>query len=235
MRRAILFVLTLGGCTNSGLPGDTSDMAGLPNQDGSVPADLAGASCSAIAASVQTWLDGHLSCTVDADCTVVSTACGLDGQCGTIANTQAPGPYLMSLVSAFVGEGCSALCECPAYAMQPGCNKGVCGQKQLGGGAVGDPCVDGFDCTSGFCLSQAQGFPGGYCAVAQCAVPGPDICPSGSTCVNPSGNGQDYCMKDCNPQQPGQCRDGYVCCGGPGPTGMIGWCVPPNSSLCLEF
>jgi hypothetical protein len=117
----------------------------------------------------------------------------------------------------------------PAY----GCNQGVCGVKTFASGQVGDPCVDGADCTSGFCLSVPQGFPGGYCSVAQCAVPGPSICPQGSTC-EPVIAGMDDCVKNCNPQIPNQCRDGYACCGGPGPVGTVGYCVPTGSSLCLE-
>jgi hypothetical protein len=97
---------------------------------------------------------------------------------------------------------------------------------------VGDPCVDGSDCQSGFCL-MGNGFVGGYCSVANCAVPGPNICPAGSSCAAP-GNGQDDCLKSCDPGAPNQCRDGYVCCGGPGPTTMIGWCVPSTSFLCAE-
>ena len=231
MRHALALAIALSGCTSSPLGGP--DGGGLPNQDGSQPADLAGASCGAIAASVQSWLDAHTSCTVDADCQVVQTACGLDGACGAIANTSAPGPYLESLVTAWRQDQCGPFgCECPAIGFQPGCNHGVCGMKMPGSGAVGDPCVDGSDCQSGFCAT-GDGFVGGYCTYAGCANQGGiDPCPTGSKCWTLGASS--YCLKDCATTtiMP-DCRDGYACCGGPGPTGPNGWCAPVQSFLCL--
>ena len=49
----------------------------LPDNDGSVAADLRGESCGDVASSVQQWIDGHRGCVIDADCTIVKTACGL--------------------------------------------------------------------------------------------------------------------------------------------------------------
>src|SRR4051794_2879611 len=54
------------------------DLARQPVADLAMPAmDLAGPSCASLVDSVQKYIDSHAACTVDADCTMVTTRCGL--------------------------------------------------------------------------------------------------------------------------------------------------------------
>lgn len=237
MRSLSLFAVLVAGCTSQPLAGGDG---GLPDNDGAVAADLAGASCSSISASINAWLNAHQSCTTDSDCTRLgATGCGLPDQCGGYVDNGAVGAYLQSLLSAWQAGGCGVgqCASCPNNVPgPPGCNMGTCGIRQLGTGAVGDSCDNGSQCATGMCLGDVMSklFFGGYCTVFDCNADGA-ACPEGSTC-EPGGDGHMYCLKDCNPLLDiMQCRTGYACCSGPGPTGMKGWCAPSQSSLCLSM
>jgi len=104
----------------------------------------------------------------------------------------------------------------------------------VAGGAVGDACSTGTDCATGQCITPdaSKLYFGGYCTVFDCDQK-QQPCPTGSAC-KPGGDGRYYCLKDCDPMlNKQQCRTGYACCSGPGPTGNMGWCAPTDSSLCL--
>lgn len=87
-------------------------------------------------------------------------------------------------------------------------------------GDIGEPCGSMSDCES-YCITEADGFPGGYCTAA-CDADNP--CPSGSTCT-PVGMGSSICLADCDPTSTDRtCRMGYGCAESfmlPGPV-----CVP---------
>lgn len=234
MRAFGMACFLVAGCSTTGLPGAGD---GGPDNDGSVAADLRGASCGDVSLAVSQWLDAHRTCQVDADCTSLSTACGLDGSCGIYVNTGAPGPYFSSLLDAWQAGTCGAG-KCTPCALwpngMPGCVMGVCAAKAVGPGAVGDACVSGAQCATGECYSFAQSkmFTGGYCTVIDCGPNAP--CPTGSTC-RVVDTGTSICLQDCDPSlNVQQCRTGemYACCSGPGPAGHAGWCSPNDSSLC---
>jgi hypothetical protein len=242
MRSFALSLALLAGCGSGALPGGGdggSGGDGALDNDGSAVADLAGSSCGQIASSVASWLASHQSCQVDSDCTSVSTACGLSGDCGSIVNTGAPGPYLMSLVDGWnqaqCGTGRCTPCPLSPQCLE-GCNAGVCGCKQFGAGQVGDACTSGAQCATGECVTigTSKLWNGGYCTIIDCNFNTMTACPAGSTC-EPGGDGHFYCMRNCDPfQNAGPCRfnEGYACCSGPGPQGMVGWCAPQGSYLC---
>jgi hypothetical protein len=87
------------------------------------------------------------------------------------------------------------------------CNAGICQSASMPGG----PCVSASDCPAGgLCLTQAMGYPGGYCS-------GPcSSCPSGSMCTSD----YPFCLAPC--PATGACRSGYVCA----TTSQGAFCVP---------
>jgi hypothetical protein len=238
MRSLSLFAILVAGCTSQPLAGGDG---GLPNDnDGAVAADLAGASCGMLSVSITAWLNSHQGCTTDIDCTYLgATGCGLPDQCGGYINTSGPGAYFQSLLSAWQSNSCGVgeCAPCPNNQPgPPGCNMGVCGPRAPGTGGVGDACNSGNQCATGMCLNDIQSklFFGGYCTIFDCNANGA-VCPDGSACKD-GGDGHQYCLKNCNPQLDiMQCRQGYSCCSGPGPSGTMGWCAPSQSSLCLSM
>jgi len=115
----------------------------------------------------------------------------------------------------------------------PGCNHGVCGPRMAGNGPVGTACAGASDCQPGLdCVTPARDpkFTGGYCTLPNCnSLNGP--CPSGSDCKDVDGTF--YCLARCTDLHP-DCRAGYGCCSGPGPSGGgLAWCSPASSILCL--
>jgi hypothetical protein len=216
-------------CANNALPGGNADMVAPSDLTGTFPQpDLRGATCADIAQSVHAYLSAptNLACKVDGDCASLTTACGLEGQCGFIANLKAPSSYLQMLVDDFTKQGCSIPCACPLFEPQPGCNNGVCGAKMFG--SVGAACTSGPECLTRECASVGDGFPGGYCTITDCDLKD-TMCPSDSECRNTDGM-RSFCLKKCLGDD--SCRPGYRCCSGPGPTTGAGWCAPETSFLC---
>ena len=87
---------------------------------------------------------------------------------------------------------------------------------------VGTSCTVDTDCGDGaYCLSEGEGFAGGYCT-APC--PTGDECPSGSACVE-VGGGMTLCLDSCDPAATErECRSFYGCASGFGiPTPV---CIP---------
>src|SRR5437764_564187 len=76
------------GCASSPLPGAGGGGAGGAAVDGALPLDGGallpdgGPTCDQLRGAIAAWLASHTSCTVDADCTAVTTPCGTAGQCG---------------------------------------------------------------------------------------------------------------------------------------------------------
>jgi hypothetical protein len=80
---------------------------------------------------------------------------------------------------------------------------------------VGDPCTSAMDCEGNWCLSEADGYPLGYCVYAGCDLAVPDSCAShgaDAICVNFGTASDPYgvCMDGCSPG-PGACRTDYSC------------------------
>jgi hypothetical protein len=104
------------------------------------------------------------------------------------------------------------------------CNRTL-GQCLLAGnasGAVGDPCASDADCPrNGYCLTEAQGFPGGYCLIVGCEY-GDIVCDAGSLCGGLAEDGSTACFRSC--ASDGDCRAGYVC---QGDEAIGRACVPP--------
>jgi hypothetical protein len=134
MRLAVAFVLLLSACHSDGLPNGESDAGMLPaNNDGSEPIDAAGLSCAQIEASVQSWLAAHRSCTIDSDCAEVMGLCNAPDACNSFYEASSAGPYLTSLVNAWLQRHCAAACPaCPKHdpPLQAFCNAGVCSYRQ---------------------------------------------------------------------------------------------------------
>lgn len=91
-------------------------------------------------------------------------------------------------------------------------------------GAIGAPCSGDGDCTDAGakCITDAQGWPNGYCAVADCETAG---CPSGSECFKMT-SGNTFCLKTCGDSS--ECASAYAC------DPSAGACVPgcSNDSEC---
>ena len=79
-----------------------------------------------------------------------------------------------------------------------------------GTGVTGDACTGLSDCSggqNGFCISEDQGFTGGYCSISGCMAD--TDCPAGNHCSFNDGQGG-VCMLDCVDDT--SCtRDGYIC------------------------
>ena len=76
------------------------------------------------------------------------------------------------------------------------------------GPAVGDPCGNDGDCGElGTCMTEDQGFPGGYCTRAACEA---SSCPGDASCWSFQSGGS-YCLRNC--AAPSDCRTqhGYTC------------------------
>ncbi|HEY7957850.1 MAG TPA: hypothetical protein VII38_21255, partial [Polyangia bacterium] len=86
--RWLVFAAVLMGCNQPSLPVPT-DSGSLPNNDGSVPADLAGMSCSDISAAATEWLGEHTTCAVGDQCMWFPNDCGLAGGCAAYYNASA--------------------------------------------------------------------------------------------------------------------------------------------------
>lgn len=214
------------GCTTDALPGGSD---GGPDNDGSVAADLGSLSCGDIASSVAEWLAAHTSCTVDDDCVIVTTGCGLPRPCGDYVNRGAPGAYLSSLLAAWQHQCDPGDCACPASWPAAGCNEGTCGVRMPHVGPLGAPCTSDVQCAPGLLCAGGPAFPGGYCTQEHCdSAFAP--CPTGYDC-KPVGDAF-YCLKDCAAADPGACRDGYRCCSGKPLGAPDGWCAPDTSLLC---
>ncbi len=214
--RAALLALAAAGCATQPIPG-----GGDGGGDSGAPA-----SCGDVAAEVSQWLASHESCTVDNDCTTLSTACGLPGACGTIADTGAPGAHLDGLVAAWTNGHCGPdFCPCPAQpACKVGCNDGACGCKQLGTRPLGAPCAHDADCAGGRCLTGPD-YPNGYCS-ADCS--GEVACPAGAVCTA-FGGGPFHCYGPCMIDSDCRVADGLVCCF---TCGMQHYCGPKAESAC---
>lgn len=71
---------------------------------------------------------------------------------------------------------------------------------------VGEACADNTFCgTHGTCLTDAQGYPAGYCSALTCSQYNP--CPAGSTCHGTSAG--TLCLENCAASDP--CRRPYRC------------------------
>jgi len=130
---ALAALLATASCASSPLPSNL-DGGGNPTVDatsGPPMNDLRGGSCADVAGSVSAWLAANQTCTKDSDCQVVYTSCGLQGDCGTVANHAATGAYLSSLLDAWTKMGCHQQpCICPLLQPVPSCNKGgFCGSS----------------------------------------------------------------------------------------------------------
>ncbi|KYF92586.1 hypothetical protein BE20_11335 [Sorangium cellulosum] len=124
------------------------------------------------------------ACTTDSDCRG-GYICDADNTCY---------PACTSDAQCSDGYVCNALgyCDPPA-----------------GDGADGDACTADADCAGGFCFSDADGWPGGYCT-GPC-TPGADDCAGGGYCDSDS-EGNSACIAECGTTD--DCRDGYVCSSG---------------------
>lgn len=96
----------------------------------------------------------------------------------------------------------------------------------------GEACTEVSECTAANglpprCLSDAQGFAGGYCS-APCAS-GIDDCGDGAICLDTSVGG--LCVRECGVAA--ECRDGYGCCSVEAsaaclPSGLVADCAEPE-------
>jgi hypothetical protein len=238
--RTCLILVFVAGCAPGGLPGggDGGAPPDLTSGGGDLPLPV---TCGAVAAEVHAWLAAHTACHADADCIALTTACGLDGQCGGYYNVDVRGAALDAWLATWgqrdCGKGTCVPCGAPGVE-SPACIGGACSFRIAGKGKVGDACASGGDCATGQCLTNLQSLPyqGGYCTIIDCDKAGTP-CPTGSTC-KPGGDQHMYCLKNCDPRlNIEQCRatDHYSCCGGPGPVGAFGWCAPESTFLCTAM
>lgn len=87
--------------------------------------------CADLPNATQKWLDSETKCKADAECRIVTTACGLPGACGVAGNGVAPN-RLQGLVEEWTEQKC-APADCAPCPMGPkritSCIAGVCVAK----------------------------------------------------------------------------------------------------------
>lgn len=95
-----------------------------------------------------------------------------------------------------------------------------CFASATGSAGIGQACDGDWDCAGGQwgrCLSDADGFPGGYCTLACGFDQG--TCPSGATCWE-ANTDTSICVDQCDDFT---CRSGYSCFDPDGNAGNICW------------
>lgn len=209
-------ILLLWGCSHQPLTvssdGGGGDLAAADLAGGGAP-DLAGASCAAIADSVQSWIDGHKSCTRASDCTETNTDCGLPGQCGAYLQVSALSG-LMSIEDSWTAAGCTGPCPPCAFPAPATCTNGQCAALGFSDRPVGSPCMTDSQCHTeglyaGQCLTAAP-FTNGDC-VLPCAHG--NGCPlAGMACRPYANNTQMACFQSCSSDADCRTADGYRCC-----------------------
>ncbi|MFC1609772.1 hypothetical protein ACFL6C_02330 [Myxococcota bacterium] len=189
------------------------------------------------------------TCTVEGKCVAgcipdcSGRACGLDPVCGEPCGTCPEGTFCNSQFVCETGE-CIPDCSGRVCGPDPVCGQscGTCadGSSCNGvgqcvptgtGSPVGGPCTQDADCEGDpvQCLTEADGFPGGFCVLLMCHTVG--SCPEGSTCfyLNQEQT-ESACFPDCTTGADCRESEGYVCdeyntCwvdSGPGPEGNVG-------------
>jgi len=86
------------------------------------------------------------------------------------------------------------------------CNQGVCDPP----GEIGDSCMADEECgEQGYCLSESQGFFGGYCLALNCTDDRP--CPAGNDCYTLFSDGTTACIRHCLDNSDCRFDEGYIC------------------------
>lgn len=142
----------------------------------------------------------------DSDCSCTPATCQQLGiQCGPASN------------------GCGGTLQCGT------CSSGTCDQGICDGGTatstVGAPCTRDADCTGGvlaeaFCITAAEGYPGGYCS-APCQLVCADF---SSICAGELAPLVGNCYAGC--VTAGDCRTGYDCVEVTTGLGAFNACLP---------
>ena len=102
-------------------------------------------------------------------------------------------------------EGCRRGYECAqGLACMP--SEGGEGEGEGDASSVGGPCDRDAACADedAICVTEAEGFPGGYCMVPDCVE---GACPRGSECFEVTEAGETACLATCD----AGCRRGYEC------------------------
>ncbi len=86
------------------------------------------------------------------------------------------------------------------------------------GAPDGTACAEGSECAGGVCMTEAEGYPGGYCTATDCAT-GASSC-TGQCAFLDSTRQSSACFGVC--EDDAGCREGYEC----RPFGDIGLCLP---------
>jgi hypothetical protein len=159
-------------------------------------------------------------CQADADCGAPTSGY----VCDTATHDCAP--TCAADVSSSGANLCYASGTCPSPTT-------VCGTP---GAAIGSACTQDNDCpVGGFCITAADGFPGGYCSAddyGDCGENPTEVCGTSAECLiqDPTTN-LAYCFAECNVDT--DCRTGYSCyAGNPLPDGGAGQgiCYPTQAA-----
>lgn len=149
---------------------------------------------------------GQPGCTAEPDC----------GQCGVCMDACMCQKGDVALCSnACAGQGGSSGGGGTAGAGASSGSGGGGGSTTPPPGDPGAPCQADGDCkgTNPKCLTEAAGWPNGYCTDSGCTSGG---CPTGSECFQTTSN-NNYCLVTCTDKS--QCPSGYAC-------HSAGACVP---------
>jgi hypothetical protein len=154
--------------------------------------------------------DGYCYPTMDAP--LCFDACVADGDCRAGYQCFSPAPGAQSVCAPLptmpvCGDGVidpPEECEPPGT---PTCDA-MC--QGLGMAPVGDPCTTAGDCAGSLCITDADGFPGGYCTDI-CDSTDPMACAAagGGLCLSTGPGGPELCFDECMTTP--DCRMGYTC------------------------
>ncbi len=202
---------------------------------------------------------GDLTCFADLPGGLCSLACTDSNDCGADALCRSFGDSAICVTRCSAADPCRDGWICEEVAANDGNTYRVCapgggggtldvGVSDVGGGGVdtgadvgptepnyGDPCTQTAECAAANalperCLSEAQGFPDGYCSAG--CTDGIDDCGADAVCLPTFEGG--LCMAGCDTDA--ACRDGYECCqldGGPAclPVGLLSTCTEPGTGV----
>ncbi len=173
----------------------TVTLAPAPPDTSETPCDALGSACVVNFASA---LEGDGACATQY--AALASACDPGCVAGLQDAYACPDIQGECVPTEACGRAAQALGNCLAVTFG-----GVCTGE--GSPVVGASCAMSSDCGPALaCLTDANGFPNGYCTASCASV----TCPADSVCATVASSGLTACMNSC--ADASDCRTGYSCC-----------------------